>query len=152
MELEEQVVSLGLAKQLKELGVKQDSLFYYCQLRDLETDYTDILMSGEISTKETNYSVAILCSAFTVAELGKMLPAALGCYNTFKGIEYRGIYTQTEVEIKVVWICTNEKYYAKARKEADARAKMLVYLLSSDCGCNDDSFLEWKKSILEEEK
>lgn len=33
MKLEQQVVSLELAKQLKELGVKQDSLFYW------DTDY-----------------------------------------------------------------------------------------------------------------
>ena len=34
MKIEEQVVSLELAKQLKELEIKQDSLWYYAKFED----------------------------------------------------------------------------------------------------------------------
>ena len=60
MKLEQHVCSLDLAKRLKELGVKQESLFWW----------------GEI-TKEVHYCKAgkpLHISAFTVAELGEMLP------------------------------------------------------------------------------
>lgn len=68
MKLEDQVVSLELAKKLKELGVKQESLFYYFSADDDPND-TWISYIGEIDeiTDGNDYS------AFTVAELGDML-------------------------------------------------------------------------------
>src|SRR5712691_127674 len=73
MQLSKQVIYLELYKRLKELGVKQESLFYWVK---------------EVTTKGDNYFVAYLygvsdtkrrfiniqCSAFTVAELGILLP------------------------------------------------------------------------------
>jgi hypothetical protein len=59
--LEKQVVSLDLAKRLKELGVKQESVWYWFRDRL-------ILGRGEGGNMQT------FTSAFTVAELGEMLP------------------------------------------------------------------------------
>lgn len=77
MRLEDQVCSLESAKKLKELGAKQDSLFYFALTidgiklvtKDLIIDIFGII--NEIGkTVETR---SIICSAFTVAELGEIL-------------------------------------------------------------------------------
>ncbi len=72
MTLSQQVISLDLAKRLRELNVKQESLFYWievgvekdgCLLREFQVwGYRE----GLILTKDS-------CSAFTVAELGEIL-------------------------------------------------------------------------------
>lgn len=78
MKIEKQVCSLELAKKLKELGVEQESLFYWWGNREK----TEIIIayrgdlwewSIPIGVKENGY-----CSAFTVAELGDMLPSEIG--------------------------------------------------------------------------
>lgn len=69
MKLEQQVVSLEYAKKLKELGVKQESLFGWTQ------NYTR--KSGEFkkdSKPYLQYKGSFDYSAYTVAELGEMLP------------------------------------------------------------------------------
>lgn len=66
MELKHQVVSLEIAKRLKELGVKQESLFYWQEYPEEETR----LLYGKsnyASNKNTH------TSAYTVAELISML-------------------------------------------------------------------------------
>jgi len=68
MKLEDQVVSLELARKLKALGVEQKSLF----------KWTDEI-SGKpyiVYSQDKNYSYHY--SAFTVAELGEMLGIHLG--------------------------------------------------------------------------
>ena len=67
MKLEDQVCSLELAKKLKELGVKQESLFYWWFVRNDMGD--DVFVSDTKPVNGTEY-----WSAFTVAELGEMLP------------------------------------------------------------------------------
>jgi hypothetical protein len=64
MELEKQICSLELAKKLKELGVKQDSLFWWVNGRG----------RMELHDKHTDSDSV---SAFTVAELGEMLPVKI---------------------------------------------------------------------------
>ncbi|GAH25167.1 unnamed protein product, partial [marine sediment metagenome] len=63
MKTEDQVCSLELAKQLKELGVKQDSVFFWCTIRDAEIEYIDIMRERDIHMKENNYCVEIVRSA-----------------------------------------------------------------------------------------
>lgn len=121
MKLEDQVVSLELAKKLKELGVKQESLFYWqaCpeNLICLRPAYI------ELGYKDTPERVVI--SAFTVAELGEILPpyfcsvdakASAGHWTCRKWSH--GII-DTEVPIQY------------ANTEADARAKALIYLIEN---------------------
>lgn len=112
MKLKDQVCSLELAKRLKELGIKQISLCYWWQH---DNDCWDLTVSV-YPTSTNNY-----ISAFTVAELGEMLPHMI---NTYKGNR----------EWK--WECSynsGNDYHSKsgAETEADARAKMLIYLLEN---------------------
>ena len=73
MKIEDQVCSLELSKKLKELGVKQDSIFYW-----INGVITDINVSPE-QTRNLWYPAHsyTLYSAFTVAELGEMLPPSI---------------------------------------------------------------------------
>ena len=67
MKLEEKVCSLELAKELKKLGVKQDSLWYWIEIKNewLIISQDDIKeYSNMFNYISENYS------AFTVAELG----------------------------------------------------------------------------------
>jgi hypothetical protein len=119
MKLENQVCSLELAKRLKELGVKQESLFYWCQMEKPTRTAWDI--RGEKFIDDYKYTSRELkyISAFTVAELGEMLPK-LSC---------SGKYTKD-------YICnlvSGELQTAKT--EANARAKMVIYLKEKDKKC-----------------
>ncbi len=70
MKLENQVCTLEQAKKLKELGIVQDSLFYHieCNPNVFEIEQID-----ENSYKNYDKGDPVF-SAFTVAELGEMLP------------------------------------------------------------------------------
>lgn len=122
MKLEDQVVSLELAKQLKELGVKQAGLFYW-----LYGDRGAELRSLESLEKSDEHWIHLVerAVAFTVAELGEMFESY--CFT-------RRVYSSARDEN---WLCKwqdvhgiNERVlYGKT--EADARAKCLVYLLEN---------------------
>lgn len=145
MKLENQVTSLELSKKLKELGVKQESLFYYQGSKD------------EIQ-KEKGYSLdfkmpyqsqeVVNISAFTVAELGEMLPMyienvdvdkLLGLKSKNKTIDAELVFTKFRnndwtyyyMEHKTHGICINNSSTNCGKTEADARAKMLIYLIEN---------------------
>ena len=112
MRLENQVCSLELSKKLKELGVKQESEFWWCEHQD--TFYI------EHKSKHCNQSIGGI-SAFTVAELGEMLPRD---YGSWKRNEWRcaNMLDFTEDKLaETIWDDT----------EANARAKMVIYLKES---------------------
>lgn len=134
MKLEQQVVSLELAQKLKELGVKQESLFYWFHLYVTGCGEGDELNYG-LPPEQKN--ITDVCSAFTVAELGDMLP---------KGVNSMKAYANARDGVVVAdrtWWCWKYKDYREgiehvhdkhefyADTEADARAKMLVYLLEN---------------------
>ncbi len=117
--LQQQVCSLELARKLKELGVKQESLFYWQQhYQEMKGDVS--ASSFKITQTKTESEKGMRCfSAFTVAELGEMLPQ----YSSFTKVEdflWEG-YEQINGNI--------EEY--SGTTEADARAKMLIYLLEN---------------------
>lgn len=68
MKLEDQVVSLELAKKLKELGVEQDSYAYWYEF----THATELKI-----VRVRDYKKQPVFSAFTVAELFELLPNQL---------------------------------------------------------------------------
>ena len=144
MQLENQVVSLELAKKLKGLGVRQESYFYWvdsgwrnkgffviardgwacdcdfepgsghgCDLQELAEAEED---DAKIGPGEIVGGYAY--SAFTVAELGEMLPMDRVCTNknTKFAIWFDSAIPPTESIIT-------------GQTEADARAKMLIYLI-----------------------
>jgi hypothetical protein len=69
MELNKQVVSLELAQKLKELGVKQESLFYWAEVKEQNKVPYFGIFKGSIRAGEPMEYVA---PAYTVAELGEL--------------------------------------------------------------------------------
>ena len=136
MELEKQVCSLELAKRLKELGVKQESAFYWenVQKSNWVLSPHSVMMESvydgedgwpilsEALHRENAYS------AFTVAELGEMLKG--------KGMGTTAHSSMMGDEWWVTggnWIVEKQKYshIETAVNWADALAKMLIYLVEN---------------------
>lgn len=135
MNLKDQVCSLELAKKLKELGVKQKSLWWWVDGKvekdkkserewKAEYDCPDINSTCRQDCSKCKYSSIInheVYSAFTVAELGEMVSLWLG------------VYTVKEhwSDNKLWWNCYIPNYNQPllASTEANARAKMLIYLI-----------------------
>jgi hypothetical protein len=69
MNLEQQVCSLDFAKRLKELGVKQESLYLWSE----HTTPATLWNEGAYETKYEHRTTYPCYAAFTVAELGEML-------------------------------------------------------------------------------
>lgn len=76
MRLEDQVTSLELSKKLKTLGVKQESVFTW-NLHHFENGDDWVLGSK----REDEGKVIERIAAFSVAELGEMLPASIEAEN-----------------------------------------------------------------------
>lgn len=117
MKLIDQVCSLELSMRLKELGVKQSSLFCWSEAPSLKkSEYWRIYYKGtnEIHS-ELDYS------AFTIAELGEMLPD----------------WSESRKRAHQDWTCTvrdknsDKNWHSFSESEANARAKMLIYLLEN---------------------
>jgi hypothetical protein len=123
MKLNQQVCSIELAKKLKELEVKQESLFEYA-VDPIEKKIYKIYRTTPLSVVKEYTHMHSTYSAFTVAELGEMLPAH---YFTVKSMEKDNW-----------WHCNNITDFEDAKRgiigdtEADARAKMLIFLLENN--------------------
>lgn len=86
IELKKQVITLEQAKRLKELGVEQDSLFYWinCYMNSPEHKW-------KIVFKEQREIYGSLCeaySAFTIGELQYMIYEDVSVKDPFEDIEY----------------------------------------------------------------
>ena len=114
MKLEEQVCSLELAKKLKSLGVKQESLFWYTYAPKDKQDGEWI----HVLTSKRNNMLEETISAFTVAELGQRL--IIGTNTMWDGQRH-----------KVTFGDEHNAWSVREATEADARAKMLIYLLEN---------------------
>lgn len=123
MELKNQVCSLELAKKLKELGFKQESLFYW-STNDMEKK--DECYQIALGIEKNGFYYPNVFSAYTVAELGEMFP---------------GITSDGKCVFNFQWGLMHNMHYAniddtngnlikqfEANTEADARAKTLCYL------------------------
>lgn len=114
MKLAQQVTNLELSKRLKELGVKQESEFYW---EEYEEGKAFLWNTGHKFINEH-------FSAFTVAELGEMLP---------KERYWTDCKMNTGrwrcAEYSEDGLAEDGKTSFCAENEADARAKMLIYLL-----------------------
>ena len=116
MKLESQVVSLELAKKLKELGVNQNSLAFWVSG---ENQSPIVLINFQIGQRNiSGDKLSRIASAFTSAELGMIMPE---------------INFQTYRE-KSGWVITDHQInlpVEKAKTEANARAKILIYLIEN---------------------
>ena len=107
MELEEQVTNLEISRELKSLGVKQESLFYWW----VDQAGTSKLEMGKPTL---NFAIDVnLYSAFTCSELGEML--AYKHLKSFKGNACTWRYY------------TEDGGVEEGRTEVDARGKMLIH-------------------------
>lgn len=107
MKLEQQVTNLELSKKLKELGVKQESLFYWGNtIGQLDQDCWRVYFF-----KDDDVSMEYV-SAFTVAELGEMLK--------WKSLMIFGLPEHYA------------DFISDTISEADFRAKMLIYLIENN--------------------
>lgn len=144
MNLDQQVVSLETAKRLKELGVKQESYFYFIlhgeewQMEGRELfDAVDGEWGCGCSVEDLEH-----ISAFTSGELGEMLPWRLKNLGTLNNAELV-ITKLVNVEGTPLW---NVAYWdedkglyngmvIRIKNEpnnlADAMGKMLIYLIEN---------------------
>ena len=129
MKLEDQVASLELCKRLKNWGVRQESAFYWC-CADQKDNRWVLLGSGrEYYEKGGSWSVDDFfpesrCAAFNVAELGEMLSVGTLKIYSLKFDSGAGRYWKAERNS-----ITDGDKICIGNTEADARAKMLIYLI-----------------------
>ena len=138
--IEWQVSNLELSQKLKELGVKQESLYFHIKDESEKIDRVhpanEIIQEYEVDEEYGSKYPTPLCvlneeswsdwkeqsnivSAYTVAELGEMLPEMTRSWN-----------------ISNNWLCVSDLSVSCTSKqsdtEADARALMLIYLLENE--------------------
>lgn len=127
MKLEDQVCSLEYARKLKELGVKQESLWYWC------SDTGEMTFSKNCEPYKKAKCGQHL-SRFTVAELGEMLPEYIVYKTEFKAGKRKEIKARLEYQKNCLSYQDNTEIVVQffdATTEANARAKMLIYLLEN---------------------
>jgi hypothetical protein len=121
MQLEKQVCNLELAEKLNTLGVRQESLYHwqpwiYDHEEHPQQSKMVVVAEGAEDWSDDGESY----SAFTVTELGEMLPKTVVSTKTL------------DFDKGEQWHCYSKDYdtffYGT---EADARAKMLIYLLEN---------------------
>ena len=129
MNLESQVCSHELSKRLRELGVKQESVFYW-EERDWKVEVNE---DGYEKVLETKIELCMppifdlarsndFWSAFTVAELGEMLPTLWWD----SGKRGEGDYICRVFKENVTKIINSF-----GQTEVEARAKMLINLIEN---------------------
>lgn len=139
--LEKQVCNQILAKRLKELGVRQDSLFYWLLYQDgvYRVDVGNNVCGGmECGIPEEHHKKGYTYAAFTSAELDKLLPEKIykKIYNSeyslrfFKDcIEYYQYREGYDDDI-LISICVEK--YKNINTLFDAKAKTLIYLIENN--------------------
>lgn len=138
MKLEDQVVSLELAKKMKELGFKQESLFWWFNIgypqswRLCERILDKDAIKGW-KYKEKNDKENTIVSAYTVAELGEMLPPDTPSERVSDKTSI--CWMQMSEDGDTYWDEKSQELNEetdynifKADTEANARAKMLIHL------------------------
>jgi hypothetical protein len=148
MKIEQQVISIEIAKKLKSLGVRQDSVYYWLYIPEKEIFDSNInrrrvrkesyKLLPWIKNKAVHNEV---WAAFNVAELGEMLPAGAPIpHNTRFGKWFKS----SELVIKK--LPQNCDWHAQfvnpntgvksvgftADTEADARGELLLFLLRNN--------------------
>lgn len=143
MKIEEQVVSLELSKELKKLGVPQDSVFYWIGYKNPN----DVINWGIASRKEIcddlykhdgidyNFRKWLknstrVISAPTAGELGEILPRTINKYELKlkKGYKVWFCYYEKE-ELKTCFELA--RHIEQANTMANACGEMLKYLLEN---------------------
>ncbi len=139
MKIDDQCCSLDLAKRLKELKIKQDSQFYYVEAKSIGPYELDngVFMIAHLS-QCTGISDSFI-PAYTCAELGEMLPEGINneddCWCLFYYDKYNNCHRISYVEDCGEIVSTYLE--VKGETEANARARMLIYLIENGLMKND---------------
>lgn len=121
MKIEDQCVSLELAKVLRELGVKQDSLFYHtCYERNHDYKYAaHKIFQEKLEEFDEGKWKCKTYSAFTSGEIGELLVNLVTTRKYHKELwECRYLYMEHEHKIH-------------DKTEANCRGKMLIHLIEN---------------------
>lgn len=121
MKLLDQVISLELAKQLKKLGIKQESLWYWNKYITSKPYLSGAKHYEDEFAIDGTY-IQYSASAFTVAELGEILPE--GFYSQKRENSWGCADADNHLGIANIYDCDN------IYTEADVRAKMIIYIIT----------------------
>ena len=124
------MTSLELSKQLKKLKCQQDSLWHWVYLEnEFCQDWILVQEDGSLTAVYENKNY----SAFTVAELGEILPRTIQWHD----LEHTLSYSIDDYRHKGFLHRVHYKHGTNGissgglKTEADARAKMLIYLIEN---------------------
>jgi len=129
MNLEQQCVSLEMARKLRELGIKQQSLFYWVKVEIENVAMYGIKYIVDMFDEKDKFKE--IYSAFTAAELGEMLPYSIkdedgnSCYfiqDKFNECHRVSFADFSDGEC-------SPYIEVKGETEANIRAKMLIHLI-----------------------
>jgi len=135
------VCDLKYAQKLKELRVKQESLWWWIESFNKKLKFLCIKI-GDKYYKSSGQSFDetflirnawSIYSAFTVTELGEMLPYPINFYNKIKEQGYR-VAVNTSMWHYIRTGRSENRYNpisVYGNTEANARAKMLIYLIEN---------------------
>ena len=142
MELEKQVwqvSSLALSEKLRDLGVKQKSVFeWYCQVGGIILD-TDVRGKWILRLADKNIGLGERVAAFTVAELMELMPEKI----TKKLDEFNEVEWQLVITKELVGYAELYRHYPDEcffyhnscqllyKTTADRLAAMLIYLIEN---------------------
>ena len=118
------VTSLELSKRLKELGVKQESLFYWINFEENRPEVCYF--------RETNFTNTHKISAFLASELGEMLPYYIEYDSDKPGDQIYGQMEFAKCADGEWWICYFNGPTQKEKSMADTLGKMLIHLIEKD--------------------
>lgn len=148
MNIQKQICSLKLSLKLKELGVLQDSMFYWVSNSNPNTTVYSVGMQGSFNE---NYHQNDMISAFTADELFKILPDRIDThqnepFNNFKFNMQRSIIVEESTpkptflinyNCDTIQVDSGSPFFALHlikhniwdEKLANAVAKTLIYLI-----------------------
>jgi len=131
MGLEQQVCSLELSTKLKELGFEKESLFYWGEESGLRNNYQPRICTDLSKWDDDN--MIVVCPAYTVAEMGEMLPHRLK--EEARATDYKTHYSLEISKDKTWWeVCyqgggdAGNRGFFNDASLVNAMAKMLIYL------------------------
>lgn len=130
MKLEEIVTSLELSKRLGELGVKQESLFYWVEVKKGKWECWELihLMQHWECCHTRDEKPVNKISSFSIAELGELLPSFID----FEGNRY-SLEISKDYETYIAGYFDNESLkISKSNILANTLAETLIYLIENN--------------------
>jgi len=133
VKIEDQVVSQEIGQKMEKLGFKQESLFHWYSFLDC---LKELVIRVDIHPPDWSVAkdVKKLCSAYTVAELGEILPDSIGYYKSEGNRKGGNLWRVAVDTARLIYANTGKAgnpynpVSLYANTEANARGKMAIYL------------------------